>query len=142
MLSAPRSELVDLPDPTQAVPIPPAPFRSHGALPRHMEDEAPSNASELETDILRLAGPGSAIGRWEGADVIYMRTVGERRCPHGRVHHSDNFMIRLEGQDVWFGATAVSHLNAGLTRAGCWAPCRVDGPFREKGTRVAGSLAS
>ena len=99
MVSKPRADLPDLPPPILPVQIPRAPLR---AVFRASDDgEAPPDASELETQILQMVGAGSAAGRWESETAIYMRTIGERRCPHGHVHYSDNYMINLRGQEVW-----------------------------------------
>lgn len=101
MVSRPHPGLAQLPAPvlTAFVPhTPAAPCQRHHD---HERGHGPPNSEELERHILRLVGDGSAVARWESPTAVYMRTVGQRRCPHGHVHTSDSYIVQVEGQQIW-----------------------------------------
>ena len=99
MVSLPRDSLPHLPDSTQQAIVTPLPHakRRRPPLPTCHSHVI---ASALEADVLRLVGPNVSVMRWENENMLYMRTNGARRCPHGNVHRSDNFVVRIDGMEV------------------------------------------
>lgn len=67
--------------------------------PRDPSTCRPEQVTKLEraiyTALTAMGDTTSRIRTWEDVDSVYMQTNAERRCPHGHVHHEDNFHIRI-----------------------------------------------
>ena len=67
--------------------------------PRDPSTCRPEQVTKLEraiyTALTAMGDTTSRIRTWDDTDSVYMQTNAERRCPHGRAHHEDNFHIRI-----------------------------------------------
>jgi len=67
--------------------------------PRDPSTCRPEQVTKLEraiyTALAAMGDTTSRIRTWDDVDSVYMQTNAERRCPHGHIHHEDNFHIRI-----------------------------------------------